>query len=83
LYGDQGGPIFASISGGGSLQVGVDSWAVGCGTETIPVVAARVASAYDWIMEQSTSPTFSAFSGLQLFLSVGFVANVIALVVFS
>mmetsp|Transcript_22508 Transcript_22508/g.28854 ORF Transcript_22508/g.28854 Transcript_22508/m.28854 type:complete len:90 (-) Transcript_22508:127-396(-) len=73
--GDEGVPIFASISGGGSLQVGVESWGIGCGTETIPRVAARVSSAYDWIMEQTTSPTStdsSAFSGLRLFLSVGF-----------
>jgi secreted trypsin-like serine protease len=49
-HGDSGGPIVvASAAPGGFLQVGVDSWGVGCGETGTPDVYARVSSFKDWI----------------------------------
>lgn len=58
-YGDSGGPIFAPISGGGRLQMGVVSWGFECGSETFPGVFARIAPAHDWITEQVDSMSSS------------------------
>lgn len=45
--GDSGGPILDS----NNVQLGVTSWAIGCGEEGKPGVYARISSAIDWIDE--------------------------------
>ena len=51
-HGDSGGPIVvASAPPGGFLQIGVDSWGVGCGESGTPDVYARVSSFKDWISD--------------------------------
>ncbi|MBK7160991.1 MAG: serine protease [Sphingomonadales bacterium] len=51
--GDSGGPIMGS-EGGRRVQVGVVSWAVGCGVNDNPSVSANVAAYSAWINENKT-----------------------------
>lgn len=51
--GDSGGPIMGS-EGGRRVQVGVVSWAVGCGVNDNPSVSVNVAAYAAWINENKT-----------------------------